>query len=233
MKNTTDKASLEMRNVHKSYGKSKILNNVNLEMRGGQIYGLAAPNGAGKSTLMKCFVNLCFFSGLILYNDQEIDSGFNGQIIYAPDTPFFAESQLTVLQHLWKIAIMKNLQFSIVSAKLHKSSLSAFAETQCAALSTGWKKVLQIFIENLTNPQVLLLDEPFNGLDRKFRLLIVKIIVELAAEGKIILIASHTIHDLESIADLIFVLKNGELQSSEDHQGSFTEFYAKFFNDQK
>lgn len=224
---------MEFVKLHKCYDQDiEILSKVSGKMKGGCIYGLVAPNGAGKSTLMKCCVSLCNFTGSILYDGESVGTHLNGKIVYAPDIPLFNKSTLTVSQYLGKIAIMKGLGYSDVLQRANDSLLSSLLDATCSELSTGWKKILQIFIETLADPEVLLLDEPFNGLDHELLSLLIEKIKVLASEGKIILISTHTFADLEDLADSVFALRNGQLISN-DHHESIKDFYRAVFPTKK
>ncbi len=205
---------LEVKGLIKRYDKQNAVNDITFSLQGGEVVGLLGPNGAGKSTTMKCIV------GLLRKTSGEISIGgwdhlsINAKKLfsYIPETPSVYDL-LTVKEHMQFIA-------QAYGVKEWKDKTSRYFEIYDLAdkqdklgrdLSKGMKQKVSICCALLPDPRVLFFDEPMIGLDPKAIKNTKKIFKELKDEGKTILVSTHLIDSVETIADRIMIMKDGNI----------------------
>lgn len=207
---------LELKKVCKAYGDKSVLKDFNYIFENG-IYGLLGANGAGKSTLMNLITdNVKRNSGGIFYDGKEIlDMGsFYRELIgYMPQQQGFYEN-FSARMFLYYMAELKGIKKREAKNQIGKVlsliNLSDVADKKISSFSGGMKQRVLLAQALLGNPKVLILDEPTAGLDPKERVNFRNYIQKLS-EDKIILIATHVVSDVETIADRILVMKEGML----------------------
>lgn len=207
---------LELKNVCKSYGKKAALKDFTYTFDNG-IYGLLGANGAGKSTLMNLLTdNVSRNSGEILYDGREIlDMGKNYRELlgYMPQQQGFYEN-FSARMFLYYMAELKEIKKKEAKRQIEELldivNLSEVADKKVGGFSGGMKQRVLLAQALLGSPKILILDEPTAGLDPKERVNFRKYIQRLS-EDKIILVATHVVSDVETIADRILVMKDGEL----------------------
>lgn len=207
---------LELKGVKKCYGKKVALEDVNLTFKKG-IYGLLGPNGAGKSTMMNIITDVLEASeGAVFYDEQPIKklkAKYREKIAYLPQrvgyyADFTAEKTLAyfaMLRGVKKDQVKERIRYSLEAVHL----LDA-AKSKVGTFSGGMKQRLGIAITLVSDPEILIFDEPTVGLDPKERVKFRGIIGELAKE-KTILLSTHIVSDVESIADYIILIKEGKI----------------------
>ena len=205
---------LVVNNLIKTYGKQNAVNDISFELQGGEVVGLLGPNGAGKSTTMKCIV------GLLRKTSGEITLGGHDHLSveakrlfsYIPETPYVYDL-LTVREHLQFIA----QAYGISEWKSKADDLLSLFELDDKAdklgrdLSKGMRQKVSICCALLPDPQVLFFDEPMIGLDPKAIKNTRQVFRDLKNQGKTILVSTHLIDSVESIADRIMILKSGKI----------------------
>lgn len=205
---------LVVNNLVKQYGKQNAVDDISFELKGGEVVGLLGPNGAGKSTTIKCIV------GLLRKTSGEITiGGFDHLSVdakrffsYIPETPYVYDL-LTVQEHLQFIA----QAYGVKEWKAKGSELLEMFELDDKRdklgrdLSKGMRQKVSICCALLPDPQLLFFDEPMIGLDPKAIKNTKKIFKELKEAGKTILVSTHMIDSVESIADRIMILKDGRI----------------------
>ena len=207
---------LEIINLTKKYGNKTALNNFTYTFENG-VYGLIGPNGAGKSTLMNILVDgITKTNGDVLYNGEKIEKlgkEYRNIIGYVPQqqgiySNFSAEDFLNYMANL------KGLNKKDISNKIKEVlefvDLYGVRKNKLGGFSGGMKQRILIAQALLNNPEILILDEPTAGLDPKERIHVRNLIHDNSA-GKIILIATHVVQDIEDIASQIMLLKKGVL----------------------
>lgn len=201
-------------NLVKRYGKQNAVNDISFQLDGGEVVGLLGPNGAGKSTTMKCIV------GLLRKTSGEITIGGYDHLSveakklfsFIPETPYVYDL-LTVQEHLqfiaqaygikdWKKRGEELLEIYDLTEKSNKLGRD---------LSKGMKQKVSICCALLPDPQLLFFDEPMIGLDPKAIKNTKRIFKELKEAGKTILVSTHLIDSVETIADRIMILKDGNI----------------------
>ncbi|MCE7054754.1 ABC transporter ATP-binding protein [Algoriphagus sp. AGSA1] len=205
---------LSVINLVKTYDKQNAVNDISFELQGGEVVGLLGPNGAGKSTTMKCIV------GLLRKTSGEITLGGYDHLSveakrlfsYIPETPYVYDL-LTVQEHMQFVAqaygVKEWREKSDEYLELYE--LTDKKDKLGRDLSKGMRQKVSICCALLPDPQVLFFDEPMIGLDPKAIKNTKKIFRELKEAGKTILVSTHLIDSVESIADRILILKNGNI----------------------
>lgn len=200
---------LQITNLTKSYGETIILDNVNLSIDSGEIVGLLGRNGAGKSTLMKCIV------GLVRKDYGKIK--FNGVVSnkfgYLIEYPAFYPN-LSAYDNLKIFASILNVCDKRIKDIIDIVGLTKHGDKIFANYSLGMKQRLGLGRVLLTDPDLLILDEPFNGLDPSGVIEIRGLLKKLAKSGKSILISSHNLLEIERIVDQINLIHNTKIVKS-------------------
>lgn len=200
----------------KEYGVLKALDNVDITVRRGEIYGLIGDNGAGKTTFLKILAGQAFLSGgelklfdCHLQKDMEKQRKRTGAMIEA--SGFYP--QLTIEKNLEYYRIQRGIPGKeTVTRTLEMVGLINWRKKRCRELSMGMKQRLGLAIALLGEPEVLILDEPINGLDPSGILETRNLLLKLNREKRItIVLSSHILSELEQIATVYGFLKEGKL----------------------
>jgi len=209
-------SAIEVKGLNKMFGNVQVLENVNLTVKKGDTYGLLGANGAGKTTLMKIMLNLLKPSGgsvKVLGADvSEKSSKVLGKVGNIIEVPVFYDS-LTVKENLdIHCDYINDMYKKEISKTLDLVGLQNVENKKVKELSLGMKQRLAIGRAILCKPDVLILDEPINGLDPKGIVEMRELITKLRVEEEVtIIISSHIISEIERVADTIGILHNGRL----------------------
>lgn len=220
---------LEIQEVSKSYGKKQALNHMSIKMTPG-VYGILGPNGAGKSTLMKIITdNLVPDSGQVLWNGNTIfkkNRAYRKILGYAPQQQGLYDN-FTGRKFLGYMAALKEIPKNQVENEIEtvakRVNLQDRLEDKIKNYSGGMKQRLLVAQAFMGEPELLVLDEPTAGLDPKERVRVRETLEEIAG-NKIILVATHVVSDIESIAKEIIILKQGELVAMDSPENLIEKF---------
>lgn len=194
---------IEIKNLSKSYGTKQVLENINLSFEPGRIYGIVGENGAGKTTLFRCLSGLESYSG----NIESSFKSLKDHLGYLETTPVFM-SYITGWEYLKLLCVSKNIETeNFYEQNIFDLPLDQYAETY----STGMKKKLGLMGVLLRKNDILILDEPFNGVDIQSNMMITQIIEDLKKLNKTILISSHIFSTLSQMSDEIVLLSKGKV----------------------
>lgn len=204
-------AVLNINGLSKSYGQVRALNNLNLQINKGEVFGILGPNGSGKTTTLGIILSvLNADSGSFSWNGQEPSKYDRKKIGALLETPNFYP-YLSAKQNLSIVCKIKEVSESEVDRVLSIVDLLSRANSKFKTFSLGMKQRLAIASALLGNPEILVLDEPTNGLDPQGIAEIRAIILDLAAAGKTIIMASHILDEVEKTCTHVAVLKLGNL----------------------
>ena len=221
---------LKIQNLKKSYGKRTVLDNVNMNIPKGKVYGLIGPNGAGKSTIMKILTGLINkTSGSIIFEGKEWsrrDLEKIGSIIEEP--PLY--KNLSAYDNMKVVTTMLGISESTILPLLNKVGLGNIDKRSVKHFSLGMKQRLGIAISLINSPKLLILDEPTNGLDPIGIQELRDIIESFKSEGMTIMISSHILSEIEHIADFIGFIYEGKIVLEKEYDGS--ENLEELFNNQ-
>ena len=207
--------TIELTHVTKRFGQELVLKEVNLTLERGRVYGIVGNNGSGKTVLMKC---ICGFliptTGVIQVFGSRIgqDVDFPESLGVIIETPGF----LTNLTGRKNLEILAGMRRKIGPAEVRKVleqvGLNPELKKPVANYSLGMRQRLGIAQAIMEDPERLILDEPFNGLDRHGVGEIRALLLELKAEGKTILLASHNEEDIHILCDEVYEMDGGVLR---------------------
>lgn len=205
-------AILSIKNLHKRYGKVHAVNNVSLDIHKGNVYGILGPNGSGKSTTLGIVLNVVnktsgeysWFGGT-----QETHQALKkvGAIIERPN--FYP--YMTAKENLELVCKIKGINYSKIDEKLEIVGLTDRKDSKFKTYSLGMKQRLAIASALLNDPEILILDEPTNGLDPQGIIQVRDIIRFIASQGTTILLASHLLDEVEKVCSHVLVLRFGEI----------------------
>jgi len=217
---------LELQNVCKTFNGIAAVNDVSFSARRGEITGYLGPNGSGKSTTMKMLAGLMKpTSGMILFNGQPVVADLNRhkeRTGYVPEEPHLY-GHLSGLEYLIMVAQLRNLPSKLASDRidglLQLLSLHADRYAPISNYSKGMRQKVLLSAALLHNPDLLLLDEPFSGLDVGTALILRSLIEELAARGKVILFSSHELETVERVCKRVVILHRGQIIADDSIEG--------------
>lgn len=210
-----------MINVDKIIKNHKIINNISLSIKSGEVVGLIGPNGAGKTTLMKMICGLSSISnGKILFNGERLNKYHNkdkfpvGALIENPA----AYSNLSGIKNVEISARAKGIKKEelkdIFDSLIYESGLGSNIYKKVKTYSLGMKQRLGIAMSMIGNPQILLLDEPINGLDPDGIQYIRELIPRLSNDNITVIVSSHILSELNIVCSKFFFVKKGEIIGS-------------------
>ena len=206
---------LEVRNLVKYFGIKKVVDNVSFKVKQGHILGVLGKNGAGKSTIFRMILNILEpDEGEVLYNGEKIDSKISDRIGYLPEVGSLIDSYTVYEQCVYygkmksmKIEDIKNNMFDL----LEKFGIVEYANMKIKELSKGNKQKIQFIISLLHNPDLIVLDEPFSGLDPVSVEYFKNIILQLKEQGKTIVFSSHIMSHVEMLCEDVLIINNGKV----------------------
>ena len=206
-------ACVEVKNVTKNFSDAIALNRVTLSFEKGQIHGIIGRNGSGKTVLLKC---ICGFlspsSGEILVSGQPVrTSAPQDNIGIIIESPGFVMTQ-SAMRNLTQLAALRNrIDKDRVRSAIQAVGLDPDSKKRVGKYSLGMRQRLGLAQAIMEDPDILILDEPMNGLDNQGVRDISKTLLEFKAKGKTILLASHSRDDLRALCDTICELDHGSV----------------------
>ena len=205
---------ITLENLSKSYGKLKVLNNISAQFNTSQVVSIIGPNGSGKTTMIKCLLGMVIpDSGRILVDGQPVikEWAYRCKIGYMPQISRFPDNMK--VRQLFKM--MRDIRKSakqMDNELFDAYSISAMCEKSLGSLSGGNKQKVSAALAFLFDPEILVLDEPTAGLDPLSSEILKTKIVKEKSKGKLILISSHIMSEIDELADDIFCLVDGNFR---------------------
>ena len=207
---------ISIRNVSKSYdGKVKVLDNVSFDIKDGEIFAFIGHNGAGKTTMIKSIIGILDFdSGDIIINNYSIKSDpikCKKEMAYVPDNPDLYENMRAIdfINFVCDMYDVSNRDDIIKYAKIFEIDDKLYNDI--SSFSHGMKQKVALIAALAHNPNVIIMDEPFVGLDPKAVYDVKEIMKKMAHEGKIIFFSTHILDVAEKLCDRVAIIKNGEI----------------------
>ena len=228
---TVEPAVLEARDLSKRYSALLAVKDINLSIRAGEILGVLGPNGAGKSTIVKMVTGLLEPTrGAVLFRGEPILQGlaqFKRHLGYVPEQPDLY-SFLTGWEYLDLVATLRGLDRRTfrekAAAMLNSLTLYSNRDLPIGSYSKGMRQRIVLISALMHDPDLLVLDEPFSGLDVTSALVVRNVIAKLAGQGKAVFFSSPVLEQADKLCTHLVVLKKGAVVRS----GSMEEMYAGF-----
>ena len=203
---------LELKNIEKSFGEKKVLTGVSFKSEGGKAFGLLGRNGAGKTTSIRILMDVFpANSGEVLIDGEPIDYNKIG-IGYLPEERGLYPKKI-ILDQLTYFAELKGMSrkaaIQSIDYWLDRLGMTEYRNKRLDTLSKGNQQKIQLITALAHDPDIVILDEPFSGLDPVNAMLLKDVVKEQIAKGKIVLFSSHQMSYIEEFCDSIAILKNG------------------------
>ena len=203
---------LELRNIEKSFGEKKVLTGVSFKAEGGKAFGLLGRNGAGKTTSIRILMDVFpANSGEVLMDGQPIDYNKIG-IGYLPEERGLYPKKI-IIDQLTYFAELKGMSrkaaVQSIDYWLGRLGMTEYRNKKLETLSKGNQQKIQLITALAHDPDIIILDEPFSGLDPVNAMLLKDVVKEQIAKGKIVLFSSHQMSYIEEFCDSIAILNNG------------------------
>lgn len=201
--------ALRVDKVSTYVGKTVLVNNATFDVKAGEIIGLIGPNGAGKTTIMKTILGLMKFKGKIEVNGKNVSENDHhalttvGALIEHPAIYPFLTGKQNLTLYAQMQADMNNL--------IYELQMDSFINNKANGYSLGMKQKLGIAIALLNQPQVVILDEPMNGLDIESTIRVRKLIKRYSDQGTAFLISSHILSELQKVMTRVVLISGGQI----------------------
>ncbi len=213
---------LELRHVTKRYSGIPVVDDISFVVPAGEVTGYLGPNGSGKSTTLKMITGLIQPSdGEILFRGEPIDRdriAYKQRLGYVPEEPHLYP-HLTGAEYLEMVGQLRSLPERRIAEKvngfLRLFSLYDDRYVPISSYSKGMRQKVLLAAALLHNPEIVLLDEPFSGLDVNSALVLRNLIHELAARGKVVLFSSHELETVERVSARIVILHKGRVVAND------------------
>ncbi|MGI9525853.1 MAG: ABC transporter ATP-binding protein [Weeksellaceae bacterium] len=220
-------------NLTKNFGQSIALNQISLQIKQGDVIGLLGPNGAGKSTLMKCLVgSLKPNSGYIKIGDYDVQNNpleTKKLIGYLPENnPLYTE--MYIKEYLEFVANIRGLNNQKIDEVIEKVGLSPEKSKKIKALSKGYKQRVGLAQAIIHQPEILILDEPTNGLDPN-QIIEIRSLIKEVGYNKTIILSTHIMQEVAALCTRVVLLNHGKIlanQSIEAFKGNYESLEDAF-----
>lgn len=205
--------TLELQDIHKSFGEKQVLKGVTFTAEGGKAFGLLGRNGAGKTTSIRILMDVFpANSGSVLLDGEPIDYAKCG-IGYLPEERGLYPKKKVIDQLLY-LAMLKGMEKSAavkaIDYWLERLGMTEYRNKRLDTLSKGNQQKIQLVTALAHDPQIVILDEPFSGLDPVNAQLLKEVVREEIGRGKIVLFSSHQMSYIEEFCDSIAILNGGQ-----------------------
>ncbi|MCI8792552.1 MAG: ATP-binding cassette domain-containing protein [Eubacterium sp.] len=205
---------LELRNIHKSFDGKEVLKGINFSVQSGRALGLLGRNGAGKTTTIRIIMDIFHANeGQILLNGQKFEPSKN-QVGYLPEERGMYPKK-TVMEQMIYFARLRGLDKNKAAANaakwLERLQVSEYAKRKMDTLSKGNQQKVQLAATLVSDPDIIILDEPFSGLDPVNSQILKEVIRELIADNRIVIFSSHQMSYVEEFCEDISIVNKGEI----------------------
>ncbi|MGT2941959.1 ABC transporter ATP-binding protein [Streptococcus constellatus subsp. viborgensis] len=205
---------LEIQKLEKSFGQKQVLFGVDFKAESGQILGLIGKNGAGKTTIFHSILHFLEYSGRISFEGKAISQDTYREIGYLPEERSLMP-KLTVYEQVRYLANLKGVSSAVVREKLpqwmERLQVKGKLTDKIKSLSKGNQQKVQLIITLLHEPNLIILDEPFSGLDPVNTEILKQVIIEEKERGATIIFSDHVMTNVEELCDKIIMLRDGKV----------------------
>lgn len=205
---------IRISDLRKNYGKKQVLKGMSFEIPSSSIYGLVGKNGAGKTTLFHAILNFVIYSGTITLDGKPLTTETNAQIGYLPEERSLMP-KLTVFDQVRYLASLKGMSRKEVTEKLplwmEKLAVKGKMTDKIKSLSKGNQQKIQLIITLIHEPDLIILDEPFSGLDPVNTALLKEIILAEKERGATIIFSDHVMTNVEELCDGLVMISDGQV----------------------
>jgi ABC-2 type transport system ATP-binding protein len=222
--------SIEVSHILKAYGNRAAVNDISFNVNQGEIFGLIGPNGAGKTTTIRMMMDIIKpDSGEIKVMGEKLNDGSKDKIGYLPEERGLYK-KLTIMETIIYFASLKGVDEKTARSRgeimLKRADLLPHQNKRIEELSRGMSQIVQVIITTIHEPDLIVLDEPFSGLDPVNTQLLKDIIRELKSRGKTIIMSTHLMNDIEELCDRLLMINKGRMVL----YGSVAEVKSKYRN---
>ncbi len=201
--------------IQKKFGETPIIKDLSFQVESGQVLGLLGPNGAGKTTTLRMILDILRpDDGSITFEGKKINHHIRNTIGYLPEERGIYQ-KYSVLDTLMYFGRLKNLskRKSHVEAVrlLDRFGMIEYLDVPVSHLSKGWQQKLQFLITIIHDPEIIILDEPFWGLDPLNQEMLRKQILQFKEKGKVVLLSTHQLNEAEALCDYFVMIDEGEV----------------------
>ena len=205
---------LEIQKLEKSFGQKQVLFGVDFRAESGQILGLIGKNGAGKTTIFHSILRFLEYSGNITFDKQPISQETYRKIGYLPEERSLMP-KLTVYEQVRYLANLKGVPNAVVKEKLpqwmERLQVKGKVTDKIKSLSKGNQQKVQLIITLLHEPHLIILDEPFSGLDPVNTEILKQVIIEEKERGATIIFSDHVMTNVEELCDDVVMIRDGKV----------------------
>ena len=205
---------LEIQKLEKSFGQKQVLFGVDFRAESGQILGLIGKNGAGKTTIFHSILHFLEYSGNITFDKQPISQETYRKIGYLPEERSLMP-KMTVYEQVRYLANLKGVPNAVVKEKLpqwmERLQVKGKVTDKIKSLSKGNQQKVQLIITLLHEPNLIILDEPFSGLDPVNTEILKQVIIEEKERGATIIFSDHVMTNVEELCDDVVMIRDGKV----------------------
>ena len=222
--------SVEVNHILKAYGNRAAVNDVSFNVNQGEIFGLIGPNGAGKTTTIRMMMDIIKpDSGDIKVMGEKLTDASKNKIGYLPEERGLYK-KMSVIDSIIYFASLKGVDNQLARKRgeelLKRADLLPHQNKRIEELSRGMGQIVQLIITIIHEPDLIILDEPFSGLDPVNTQLLKDMIRELKNKGKTIIMSTHLMNDIEELCDRLLMINKGRTVL----YGSLAEVKSKYRN---
>jgi ABC-2 type transport system ATP-binding protein len=220
--------AVEVSHIVKSFADKVAVDGLSFSVAPGEMFGLIGPNGAGKTTTIRMMMDIIKpDSGEVTILGKKLSEAAKNRLGYLPEERGLYK-KLSVLDSIVYLASLKGMDKHLAAEKadelLEKTGMSATKSKKIEALSRGMGQIIQFIVTIIHDPQLVVLDEPFAGLDPVNTELLKGMLAELRNQGKAVILSTHQMNQVEELCDRILMINNGQAVL----YGNLTEIKARY-----
>lgn len=223
--------ALSVKDLSKSYGKHKVLDNVSLEIKPGELVALVGPNGSGKTTFLNAIANVINIdSGTVeILGKPNTDVSIYHKYSYMIDNTVLY-GYLSGLDHMKFVCETRKLKKDAIRKAVETIGIKEFITKKVKEYSLGMKQQLLLAMAIINEPDFLVLDEPFNGLDPTTIIKVRKLLMELREQGTTVFLSSHNLAEVDQMTSYIVFVKDGKFIEEDISKYQKDVYYFKVKN---